>query len=354
MGDLSHTYCKTVKNRFAATSGWLWKRGDAENVLEEVYRQTLCAEHIRKLAGSPGYMSFEDALNRLRNAVLVENKVPTAFWTKQHPALQRFFELLSRSELSGDDAKAFEEILKQQDEVIRELFFTAAQSRQLGAMQEIFREIWPTEISESHELYNAFSPDSAKSDEQGFKAQGRSRIEEYSRTLVSKQVATLWREHTGAKSPDDWSRKHKLPAECALAVDDAKIIIDAISNPGGVSAERLLFVHDELSKEDAFVDAAAAGEKFLKRVLPVRYQKIGLSIDTLSDCLCRKLGNAPGQWLSDGGLQEAVEAFVKQEYDAQARKKAVEKVKKLSDVEAKKLLLKLIEKIPDVGLSVLE
>lgn len=89
MGGLSHTYCGMVKTRFAATSGWLWKRGDAENVLEEVYRQTLCAEHIRGLAGSSGYMSFDDALQRLRNAVFSENKVPTEFLAKKHPALLR-------------------------------------------------------------------------------------------------------------------------------------------------------------------------------------------------------------------------------------------------------------------------
>ena len=354
MGDSSHIYCRAVKNRFAATSGWLWKRGDAESVLEEVYRQTLCAEHIRGLAGSSGYMSFEDALNRLRNAVLGENKVPTEFWAKKHPALQRFFELLSRPSLSGEDVKAFEEILEQQDGVIREVFFDVAQARQLDAMREIFGEIWPMAVAEGRELYNAFPPDSARADEQSFKAQGRGKIEEYSRTLVSKQVAALWRERTGTESPDEWSRKHALPAECVLAVDDAKSIVDAVANPGGVSAERLQSVHDELEKEGAFVDVATAGEKFLKRVLPARYQKIGFSVGELSDWLCRKLGDAPGRWLTDGGLREAVEAFVKQGYDTHARKQAAEKVNMLSDAEAKILLLKLIDQIPDVGLSVLE
>jgi hypothetical protein len=354
MGDSSHFYCRAVKNRFAATSGWLWKRGDAESVLEEVYRQTLCAENIRGLAGSSGYMSFEDALNRLRNAVLGENKVPTDFWAKKHPALQRFFELLSRQPLSGEDVKAFGEIIEQQGGVIREVFFDAVQARQLDAMQEIFGEIWPKAVAESRELYNTFPPDSASADEQSFRAQGRGKIEEYSRTLVSKQVAALWRERTGTESPDEWGRKHALPAECVLAVDDAKGIIDAVVNPGGVSAERLQSVHDELEKEGAFVDVATAGEKFLKRVLPTRYQKIGFSVGELSDWLCRKLGDATGRWLMDGRLREAVEAFVKQGYDKHARKQAAEKVNMLSDTEAKILLLKLIDQIPDVGLSVLE
>lgn len=91
MGDSSHNYCLAVKKRFAETSGWLWKRNDAESVLEEVYRQTLSTEKIRKFTGSSGYMDFEDALCRLRSAVLLENKVPTEFLEKKYPALQRFF-----------------------------------------------------------------------------------------------------------------------------------------------------------------------------------------------------------------------------------------------------------------------
>lgn len=354
MGGSSHSYCSAVKNRFAATSGWLWKRGDAESVLEEVYWQTLCAEHIRGLAGSSGYMSFEDALYLLRNAVFNENKVPTEFLAKKHPALQRFFELLIRPSLSGEDVKAFGEILEQQGRVIREVVFDVTQARQLDAMREIFGEIWPTSIAEGRELYNAFPSDSARVDEQSFKAQGRGRIEEYSRTLVSKLVAALWRERTGTESPDEWSRKYALPAECVLTVDDAKGIVDAVAKPGGVSAERLQSVHDELEKEGVFVDVATAGGKFLKRVLPARYQKIGFSVGELSVWLSRKLGEVPDRWLLNGELREAVEDFVKQGYDNHARKQAVEKVNMLPDAAAKVLLLKLIDQIPDAGLSVLE
>ena len=354
MGGSSHIYCRAVKNRFASASGWLWKRVDAESVLEEIFRQTLCAEHIRGLAGSSGYMSFDDALFCLRNAVLGENKVPTEFWAKKHPALQRFFELLSRPSLSGEDVKAFEEILEQQGRIIREAYFDVSQARQMDAMREIFGESWPMAIAEGRELYNAFPPDTARADEQNFKAQGRVKIEEYSRTLVSKLVAALWRERTDTESPDEWSRKHALPAECVLAVDDAKGFVDAVTRPGGVSAERLQSVHDVLVKEGAFVDVATAGGKFLKRVLPARYQKIGFSVGELSDWLWKKLGDAPGRWLTDGGLRDAVEEFVKQGYENNARKKATEKVNMLPDAEAKTLLLKMIDQIPDVGLSVLE
>ena len=354
IGDSSHSYCRVVKHRFAATSGWLWKRGDAESVLEEVFRQTLCTEHIRRLADSSEYMGFEDALSRLRNAVYSENRVPTEFWTKKHPALLRFFELLTRQSLSGEDVKAFEEILKQQSGVIRQVFFDVAQTRQLHAMRETFGEIWSMTVTEGRELYNAFPSDSAGSDEQSFKAQGRGKIEEYSRTLLSKQVVALWRKRTGTELPEDWSRQYKLPAECVLAVDHAKDIVDAVANLKGVSAERLQTVHEELKKEGSFVDVATAGEKFLKRVLPSRYLKIGFSIDELSDWLYRELSQAPNSWLIDEGLREAVDKFIKQGYDSHVRKKAAEKVDVLSDAESKRLLLNLIDQIPDVGLWLLE
>lgn len=354
MGGSANIYCRAVKNRFVLTSGWLWKRGDAEAVMEEIFRQMLFAEQVRSLAGSSGYMSFADALKYLCNVVFCENKIPTDFWAKKYPALQRLFELLLRASLSGEEVKSLEEILDQQRDIIREIFFDVAQVRQLGAMREIFGDIWPMAVTESRELYRVFPPDSAKVDDQSFKAQGRSKIEEYSRTLVSKQVATLWRDRTGTASPDEWSRKHKLPAECILAADDSKSIVDAVENPGTVSSERLQSVHNEIGKEGVFLDVTVAGEKFLKRVLPVRYQKIGIDVDELTDWLSRRLGDAPGRWLADGRLKDEIESFIKQGYDTHTKDKATERVRKLSDAEAKALLLKLINQFPDVGFSVLE
>lgn len=354
MGGSSHTYCDAVKKRFVATSGWLWKRGDTEAVLEEVYRQILCAEHIRELAGMSGYMEFEDALNRLHYAVLNENKVPINFWAKKHPALQRFFELLVRPSLSGDDVKTFERILAQQGQVIREIFFDITQARQFDAMREIFGEAWPTSNTERRELYEALPQDSSSFDEQSFKSQGRVKIDELRRRLASAQVSALWRKHTDTESPIEWSHKHGLPAECILEVEDAKNIVDAIISPGNLSAERLHALHDELKKENVFLDVPTAREKFLKRVLPTRYLKIGFNVDELSDWLRHEIGNTPNSWLMDGKLHGVIEKFVKRRYDTQVRKRAAEKVNSLSDADAKILLLKLIDEIPDVGLSTLE
>lgn len=353
LGDLSNKYYRAIKERFAATSGWLWRQVDAASVLEEVYRQMLCCEHINRLTGSSGYISLEDALYRLRNAVIEENKVTTEFWAKKYPALDRFFELLGRPSLSGDDLTAFEEILEQQFKVIYDVFFDAVKSLQLDAMREVFGEIWPSDRTESRQLYISFAKDSSRADEQSFYELGRAKIEQYNRSLVSKQVQSLWHERTGTNSPYEWSRQFALPAECVLSVDDAIGIVKTVSSPGSVSLERLQSVYEELQQEGVFLDVDVAGENFLKRVLPPRYHKIGLDVGELNSWFNRKLGDDPSRWLTDEGLRESVDEFVKQGYDIYARKRAVEKASMLSEFEAKKILLKLVGQIPDVGLSIL-
>jgi len=354
MEDSLGSYCKAIKKRFATASGWLWKRGDAESVLEEVYRETLCSEHIRRLAGSSGFMNFDDAMNLLRSAVLSINKIPTEFWSKKNPALQRFFDLLTRQSLSGEDLLVFEELLTQQDKILREIFFDVTQTQQLQAMREFFGEAWPAAPSEGRDLYSVFPADSARVDEQSFKAIGRGKIDEFSRMLVSKQLANLWRDRTGTVSPEEWTQKYGLPSEFVLANNDGKSIVDAIANPVEVSAERLKFVLKLLETDSIFLDVTEANANFLRCVLPSRYHKIGFSVHELSNWLRTELGDSPDRWLSDAGLRDAVEAFVKHGYDTCARKQAVEMVKTLSDVEARILLLRLIDLIPDAGLSVLE
>ena len=354
LGTSAHTYCNLVKTRFASTSGWLWKRNDADAVLEEIFRQMLCIEHISKLAGISGYISFEDALNRLHDAVLVENKVPTYYWARVQPAFQRLFELLERFSHSGDDMIVLEEILEQQEATLREIFFDLEQTRQLEAMSKIFGEIWPIAVIESRKLYNSFPAGSAKDDEQGFRIRGRSKIEEFNQSRISKLVEELWVNRTKTKSPHEWSRQYMLPAECILMAENARSLVDAVANPDAVSPERLKLVCTELEKENAFLNVDVARKKFLKRILPSRYQKLEIDIKKLSNWLNSELGNSPNRWMIDDRMNEAIESFIKQEYDLYTKDKALEKVNALSDAEAKKLLLKLIDKISDVGLSVLE
>jgi len=354
LGDTSHAYCDAIKRLCAGDAYWLWKRGDIETVIEDVYRQMLCIEHVRKLAGITGPLDIEDALDKLRSTVCGENRVPPFHWAKKHPALTQFFELLTRPSLVREDTIALEKILAKHSETIRDLFFDPAQAKQLEAMREIFGGLWPASDAESRELYNEFPQDSSRLDEPSFKGRGRAKIEEYGQKQVSAQVGKLWMERTQSVSPEEWAKAHGLPAECALTADDAKGMVNAMTRPWDVSAERLSVVHEELSKDGAFLDVERAKKKFLKRALHGRDAKISVTVNQLSDWLQRELGDTPNSWLNDPRLDDAIEGLIRHTYNSQIKGKALEKVTALSDARARELLLKLIDQIPDVGISILE
>lgn len=349
LGDSSHVYCDAIKKRFVEMTGWLWKRGDVESILNEVYLEILCAEHIRDIAGTTGYLSFEDALQRLCSAMFTDNKIPTEYWAKKYPALINCFRLLEQATMTEDDVKKLETILVQQIAIIKQVFFDARHEAQLEAMRDIFGKNWPSSPTEAKSLYQAFTS-MAQIPMQIFQEQGYAKIEEYGRNIASKQIAALWEQKTGTKSPEAWSRLHSLPAAFVLADLET---INVVIRPAGFSAEHVQATLVTLGQENAFVDLPDAGRRFLERVLSTRYQKICFDVSELGSFLRRELNDDPNRWLTDTKLSAAIEAFIKKSYQKHARKQAEEKVVDLTDVEAKALLLKLIREQPDVGLAVL-
>ena len=354
LGDTARAYCGDAKKRLAQTAGWLWKRGDVDTVLDEVLRQYQCAEAVRDLAGTTGFLTFDDAVRRLKSAVFAENKIPVEFWTRKQPALSRFFELLSRPLAGQQDAAALEEVLRQQRDSIKDLFFDGTRKSQYVAMGEIFASEWPSVVAESRDLYNAFPVDFVSLPEQAFIQQGREEIEKFRASLTSKRLSQIWKEKTGTESPDEWSRNNNLPAEFALKVVDARSVAEVVANPGGASPERLQAVLKAISLQGAFATVEEARAQFLDRVLPHRYMKLGFGADELAVTLRDALGSDANRWLSDSRLGGAVEAFVRASYKTHTRAKASERVKTMSDAQAKALLLKIIDDLPDAGLRALE
>lgn len=352
LGGLPLSYCSAIKKRLAATSSWLWKQNNVEDVLEEVYRQVLCSRHIHELTGASGYMEFEDALTRLREAIFTENKIPVSIWGKKEPSLQRLFELLKRSTLSGDDIVQLETCIQSNSQTIRTLFFDIAQEQQLALLKEFFGNLWPIDSMESRHLYDAFAS-YAEHEEPAFKEYGRIEIAKFTSSLFSKQVLELWQKHTLSVSPEAWSQTHRLPAECLLALDGAKEIIDAVTKPSTVSEDVLRSVHQKLEDESIFLSLTAAQDLFIARVLPARYIKIGFSSDVLAKWLSQNLDHNPNRWLSDQRLNAVVEQFVQDQYGT-VRQKALAKANNLSEQDAKKVLLEMIAQIPDAGLLLLE
>lgn len=349
MGDAANAYAEAVKNRLVEMSGSLWVPGDVDRVIDGVFERMRCTEQVRAIAGTEGYLDFDAAVECMRAVFFQDNKIPFAYWAKKHPGLLPLFDFVERETPSIEEIIAFGEGLRQQSDILNTLFFDDHHEAQLAAMKDIFHDIWPNASTDANRLLQALSL-SPKLDIQDFRDQGRVIIEEYGKALASRKITERWMAKTGEATPESWSRRHGLPAEFALTVPDA---IGVIIDPSSFSSERVQHVLLALAQDDAFVDPSVAAARFMDRVLPARYQTIGLSSGELSIYLSRALGGDANRWLRDSRLPDTVDAFVRDAYQARPRAEAEAKVRDLSDTDAKALLLKLVREHPDVGLAIL-
>ncbi len=354
LSDDTGQYLTEIKNRFVATSSWLWKPGDTETVLEEVYRRTLCIEHVKSLDALSGYMTFDDAVTCLKEAIFRKNRIPLEYWSRRIPVFARLFEYLRRPIMSGDECIALEEVLRINLELLREIFFTNPPARQLNAMEEFFGEKWPSSATEARTLYGMFPEETASLEEESFRIMGANTIEEHGRKLLSRQLTNIWIRRTGTDTPRVWSVRNKIPAQFLIDHKDSNSIVDAILHPEGISEARLRQFVEVLNEERVIRSIDEASQCFMQWALPSRYQAMGKFSDLdLGSWLIEHLDPSPEQWLKNTRLNEAIENFIAAQYTMVLMPRARDAVKSLTEDEAKKLLLKFVEYIPDVGLHLL-
>ncbi len=354
-GDNSGLYCQVLKNQCAETAGWLWNKENVGAEIENVYAQYGVILQIQKLVGVTGHFPFSAAVARLKHAIYEENKVSLVVIKAACPALSQLLLILSAPKIGASMADLETELINQ-NALLRELFFDPAHKKQIALLQKLFEETLRGQgESELRSVYESLSCGTERT-EADFKAQAISEIEMFFKASSARQILELWRDKTGTVSPSEFSITAGLPAAMWLN-ESAERYIDVICDPSACTAEKLTEAKKVLEASSFAVkpgEVQLVGERFIKRALPLRYQKLGVMADELSQALKSRLGADTNRWLQSPDFSKSVEAFICERYQSVYRKKAEEKVKALSADDAKQRLLKLVDHIPDVGFSILE
>jgi hypothetical protein len=353
VGDTTGQYCKTVKAHFATTASWLWNQQNVDGELGLVCDQYKVVAHMQKLLASSVYMSYADAMERLRKAMYEENKIAIAALAGDYPFLVNFEKLMENANVA-DGMKEFAALFEAQLESLRALFFDPSHAIQIGVVKKHFAaQIGALGEAELKDLYAKLSP-GAKRTESDFKQTVLSEIEAYLKTSTATQLAALWQDRTGAATPDDWAATHKMPVSVLFAeAQDAEAVVRVVAEPSAYQAEVLKAAKARLEKA-ALVAEDGLTTAFAARFVPAKYAALGLDVAALCAELAAKLPGNPNGWTLQGAaFYKAVAAFARGQYAAAFRPKAIEKVKALSDGEVRERLLRLVEENPDVGLKIL-
>ena len=356
-GDKEPTYYRAISEKFAQTSGWLWKSQDIEPILNEVSRRYDVIISVQRLTRALGFVSFEESLGLLQRAVFDKNKVSLACLVSKYPILQILINALS-AQMDSANIEELAKVLNNYAEIIERVFFDAEHNAQIQVLKVVLGESWPQGASPKEELeIYATLGQWAKSEEDFFKEQGVAAVRTFADGLLSSKLQKAWQERTGSTSPSAWSIQHQAPALFLFAEQDAAFrdLINIVDSPSDTVPAKQLKAIERLATEASWAPDIANWEgRFLKYVLPERYWGLTITAKALAHWLEASLGSDANRWLDDPKLGQVVEDFVKKNYENGHKKLALEAVHKMSDKEAKQRLLELIEKNPDVGLAIME
>ena len=353
VGDATGQYCKAVKDHFATTAAWLWDARNVDDELALVCERYRIISYVQCLLSAQAYMSYADATDRLRKAMYDENKVSIDTLSGDCPFLSSFAALMDNANVAGS-IKEFAALFSAQLDCLRALFFDPAHTVQINVVRKLFAaQVGALGEAECRELYARLSC-GAKRTDADFRQTALSEIEEYLKTSTATQLAMLWRDRTGASTPDSWAVEHKMPVS-VLFVDlqDADAVVRVVAEPSAYQAEALKAA--ELRLENAaLVSSEELASAFAARFVPTRYAALGLDISALCNELTAKIPGNPNRWTSHGAeVAKVIVAFAHSRYAATFKAQAVNKVRELGDGEVRERLLRLVEENPDIGLQIL-
>lgn len=352
IGDHAKQYSQTVKDKLAVTAGWLWNPQDVVDIIAEVLCEYQVILELQPLLNCAGYISFKEAVQRLKDVVLKENKIPQMMVVRKYPSLEILFNCLTQPE-GVTFADELGKVLKNDHETVQAVFFDPLKTAQLKLIQEKLRDELPTGVGEALEIYSVL-PDGAGLDEETFFQRARVIVQEYRSNSLAAQIRNTWKEITGTESPDDWSDKHHLPAVMIFTEGElSRDTLAVITNPADFTPTTLEKVLGALQEMSA-PDIADCRRRYVENVVPDRYQKLKIDANALCNWLTQYVDKHPNHWQMGQLLTKAVQTFIKKQYKTIYREMAVNKINQLSGDDVKQRLLKLAEENHDIGLAFLE
>jgi hypothetical protein len=350
--DHAKQYSQCIKDKLVKTAGWLWNPQDVENVIAEVLYEYRVIRQLRPLLNCLGYISFKDALARLKDVVFKDNKIPQAIIVRKYPALEAVFNCLAQP----DGVAVAEElcrILKNDREILETMFFDPTKGAQIMLIQEKLGDDLSSTEDEALEIYSKL-PDGVMWDEGTFLQQARAKVQEHRTNSITSKIRNIWTTLTGTESPDQWSIKHHLPASVIFVQPEVgRDVLAVVASPGDFTPGTLNRVLDALQGMEA-PDIGECQRRFVETVVPIRYRKLKVDANGLCNRLLEHFNVDPNRWQPGQALTKSVEEFIKGQYQSSFREIVIGKIHKLSGDDLKRQLLRLVDENPDIGLAFLE
>ncbi|MCL2016625.1 MAG: hypothetical protein FWG68_10315 [Defluviitaleaceae bacterium] len=179
--------------------------------------------------------------------------------------------------------------------------------------------------------------------------------EELRKSLLKTELTNLWREKTGTKTPEEWSRMYKTPILSCVPpaeFEQAKTHFATIKTP---TSDREIKAAIEFLKTATFFDILGDSEKrnaaFIKDIIG-DFTVLLPNIDEIREIL-EQTGVEPYNWRDNPDIKTKIDNKAKSEYDSGGSDKVLAKIDEMNDKQLKLYLKRLIKNSMTVGIEIL-
>ncbi len=344
IGDVSHDYCRVIRDRCQETSGWLWNKNDITREIEDVECEYQIIKLAKPLCGFIGFTPYNNVFEVLKTAVTETNRLPKCMIESSYPMLGGFLSAVRY----GSPANEINLALQQNFDVIQKLFFDQTKAASLSILRTRLNSI----TIDDADLLGIFNSVNSgfDLDETTFMDALYMKIEEYTKRSIVFKIKNEWIRISGTQTPDEWAMDNRIPARFAFGNHySSSDLLRAINQPEELSAAKLDEIL-EMLKDVKTAKVEDCQKAFLADVIPYKYKKFEIGLAPILEYLCKKCGNQPNKWHFPVDIEE----FIKNQYKVSIAPQVKEKLRTCDAEALKKRLVQLASENPELGLLFLE
>lgn len=346
--DRSHAYCDMILNQSAKTAGWLWNESDISVEIEKVSYSYRAMDIARGFLKLNGYATYDEILTRLTQK-LADSGLPYKIVGAKYSPVAQLIEELN----GGRTPKLLFEALRDSADTLETLYNDPLKGLAIQMIREYVGDI---KIDDNSLLPIIMEMPSTA----GFSAEMtidayakliRAQIEKNARNTIIRNIKQEWaRISSGVTSVSDWSYQSNLPAWTVFAdAENANELVRVLRTPNDFSNDALEQKLDTL-KIIPDVSIKRCQDTFLEKVVPKRYRKLNIDLDSLLKYLNGRYGKDPNQWPECPDISE----FINEQYQTVFASNVLKQLRNEKAEVLREKLLKMAETDPYIGLRYLE
>ncbi len=352
-------YIGEVKSKLVEFSSWLWKKGEINTRIEEVYLDYRLIEAVNKILYQPVFR-LDDAAVAIRDRI-GSIKMPFDYFKGGFPEISELVAHLIKIYNSIN----FKEVNKKKllDELIAKSdLFNEFYSKQQPVFKERLGAFLGTQVKEDEAdyLYSTTESKAIQKSLNSFREALDQKLNQYRKNKKYNQLLEKWRELSGTESPFVWSSNNKIPILCLFldSIQEARQVFGMLNSGQTTATDKridgaLQFL--QKNKNMSILNDIPKCNKVFRQYISGEYDLLVSDVNEIKEVLIKRIGkNVYGWFDCKSQIDNIIKEYALKQYKTKYYAEVFKKIDVLPPEQAKSYLKELIKNEPLVGIKIMK